>query len=497
MPWVVDSTPNPKAKKGPSQGAFTGNWEVSPPAAPPKRGNTPPPKRSYAASEVPLEALKNLPGSLKGVGMDALKALIHPVETGAGLGQLVAGGANLLGPEGGVPAVQRNPPAPGSEKYVMGAQDPTGYPTGAPTKFEVAGSTGEQEARSLGQMLAEQYGGWENIKRTMAEDPAVPLLDALTLATGGGAAAERLPGMFGRMGRAAAAPGRAVSRAGARAVQAPLDYAGKKLYGSALKKYLPADIGFEGQRRAIEAGRGGGYTFDEKGFNRLKNDISGKSAELDSIIATAEKQGKQVEFTRIWDSLDDLSGSARTSSLKPVDLQRKIENIRMQHEAFAPLEGPNVYTPSEALDLKRSLAREADYAQTPGSGVGTNEQRVAKTAARSAKEALEDLDPRINPLNQELVPLLTAEKPIYSAAIEGRTMSPHPIGGAAAARLATPRAISPAASLMALFYSPKLMAKHGILATQAGRSPFLEALLKTAPPASYVAGRVKPKKDKK
>lgn len=464
------------------------------------------PKKEYDLSEVPLEAVKSLvgwgerPSSALGLAGDVASAVLSPIDTGAGLGALTAGMANLVLPEGGVPTMDLPAPEPGSQKSVMGVQDPTSYPTGEGAKFQVSGTTGEDMARGVGQMYKDQYGGWEAIKRTMAEDPAIPLMDALSIATGGGALVGKAPGLIGQVGRAASAPGKVLAKTPAKLLQGPADWAGKKLYGTALKKYLPKQLGFEGQRRAIEAGRKGGYTFDEKGFNRLKKDIGGKSAELDVIIAQAEEAGEKVDFVRMWDSLDEVSDTARVSSLKPVSLQRKAQGIKGQHEALIPEGATGDYTPSEALTLKRALAAEADWSATPGSGVGTADQRIAKKAALAAKEGLESIPEygkKIVEKNRELVPLMTARDPIFEAAIEGRAMSPHPIGGSAAARLATPAAISPAASLGALFYSPKMMASHGIAATKLADSPLMRQLINAAGPGGYVASRTTPKKRKK
>lgn len=468
--------------------------------------------RNYDLSEVPLEAAKSLvgwgdrPSSAVGIVGDMANAALSPIDTGAGLSQLTAGAANLALPEDGIPTMNLPAPAPGSQKSVMGIHDPTSYPTGEGTKFEMAGSTGEDLARGVGQMYKDQYGSRENIKRTMAEDPAIPLLDALTLAA-----------PAGKVGTLS----RKLMSIPSRIVQGSADKFGKFLYGTAIKKYLPKDIAmqealFDANRLAIEVGRKGGYTLDEAGFRALKADVVGKSAELGKVLQAAEDAGKTVEFTKVWNSLDDISDTARVSSLKPVSLQREAQGVKGQHQAVQPkitdysqpapgqlIDGSSGtvrgadYTPNEALTLKRALQKDLNFAKV---GEGSNAERVASAAHKSLKEGLEAVDPRIVPLNKELSPKLRLKDAILDAAVEGRSMSASPIGTSAGARLAANATVpiaAPAASLGGLLYSPARMAKHGIKATNIAQSPLLETLLNAAGPSAYAASRTKKRKKKK
>jgi hypothetical protein len=60
----------------------------------------------------------------------------------------------------------------------------------------------EQYAEQFGQMLADRYGGWEQVKKTLATDPVGFMADASLLLGGGGAAA-RIPAVGGKIARVA------------------------------------------------------------------------------------------------------------------------------------------------------------------------------------------------------------------------------------------------------------------------------------------------------
>jgi hypothetical protein len=73
---------------------------------------------------------------------------------------------------------------------------------------------GEQEsekyADSAGKFYKDRYGGIDNIKNTLATDPAGFLLDVSTVLTGGGALAARVPGMTGKVGKVVSNVGEAI-----------------------------------------------------------------------------------------------------------------------------------------------------------------------------------------------------------------------------------------------------------------------------------------------
>ena len=59
----------------------------------------------------------------------------------------------------------------------------------------------EQYADAMGQFVKDRFGGVENIKKTIAEDPVGLLGDVAGLLTGGGMAAAKGAGLAGKAGK--------------------------------------------------------------------------------------------------------------------------------------------------------------------------------------------------------------------------------------------------------------------------------------------------------
>jgi hypothetical protein len=138
--------------------------------------------------EIPGRAASNFPKDALRVGKDIASVIGSPLDALHSMSGVLTGAANLAFPEG----------FPELTYYGHGAVTPT---------------TGVEEARAVGGALKEDYGGYENIKRTLADKPAQSLIDIVTLVSGVSAALSKVPGIAGRIGRVAAAPGRAIAKA--------------------------------------------------------------------------------------------------------------------------------------------------------------------------------------------------------------------------------------------------------------------------------------------
>ena len=123
---------------------------------------------SLSISDMISMAVDNLGPSAVQAGKDLVTPFVEPVETAKALGNLALGTAQKL-----------YPGEQSSEKY----------------------------ADAVGQFFAKRYGGVEELKNTIAKDPAGFLLDFSTILSGGGTAAARLPGKAGKIARTAKAVG--------------------------------------------------------------------------------------------------------------------------------------------------------------------------------------------------------------------------------------------------------------------------------------------------
>lgn len=155
-------------------------FEQFAPAAP--AGGIPGPRRGYSLTEVPVEAVKNLPESAGKFVGGVVQAVTSPIQTLTGILDAGAGALRNALPQGVVNFIDQFDNNPEATQRAV------------------------QTANAIGGMYKDRYGSYEGIKRTFAEDPVGAAADLSTLLTGGGAAATKL---------GATQTGAAMSRAGA------------------------------------------------------------------------------------------------------------------------------------------------------------------------------------------------------------------------------------------------------------------------------------------
>lgn len=145
-----DYTPvDPNATAPPAPAPASGDWEDV--------GSN---HQHYNLSGVPGAAIQNVPGSAGRFVGDIYQAVRHPIDTASNVKNLVEGYTSKG--VGMIPGVQQDP--------AQKAKD-------------------EASANALNQMMVERYGGWDNVKRTMAEDPVGFLSDlSIPFTAGAGAA---------------------------------------------------------------------------------------------------------------------------------------------------------------------------------------------------------------------------------------------------------------------------------------------------------------------
>lgn len=147
--------------------------------------------RTYSIGEVPQEAASNFISSLvknvKDMGEGAWHAVTNPVDTATNVGKLALSSSPFSAPLINLATSAIMPNLSEENQALL---------QGVLHDFN-------QPKSALMKDLTDAYGGWDNIKRTMAEDPARVLLDAATVATGGELALAKVPGAVGKVGKAA------------------------------------------------------------------------------------------------------------------------------------------------------------------------------------------------------------------------------------------------------------------------------------------------------
>ena len=124
-------------------------------------GGTPEPQ-SMGMGEMMGGAIKNFPGSAVQFAKDITAPIHSPVQTAKGLGNLAVGGV---------------------QKMIPGEQGK------------------EQYADAVGKFFADRYGGMENVKTTLRDDPVGFAGDLSAILTGGGLAAAKMGGKAGVIGQ--------------------------------------------------------------------------------------------------------------------------------------------------------------------------------------------------------------------------------------------------------------------------------------------------------
>lgn len=117
-------------------------------------------RRSYAATEVPGAAVRNLPGSAKQFATGLYEAVTNPLDTLTAVLDLGAGALRKSLPSDVVKFVDQF----GNQQATQRAVD---------------------VANKVGGAIADRYGSWDSIKRTFAEDPVGAAGDLSTLLFGG------------------------------------------------------------------------------------------------------------------------------------------------------------------------------------------------------------------------------------------------------------------------------------------------------------------------
>lgn len=237
-------------------------------------------------SDVPGEAAKNLLPSIGNVYKQAFQTVAHPIDTAQALGNTALGFAQKL---------------PGMKSAVA-----SGY--GANPEEPLPQ---EKYADALTNHLSERYGGMENLKNTMAHDPAGFALDLSTVLGGGASLAGKVPALAG----AARAVGTAATAIDP--FMAPISAVkGLGRVGSELVGNLATRTGSRPIREGYNAGVEGGAAQDAFQSN-LRGNAPADSAVREARDAlTSMRAEKNLAYKT---GMVDVGNDASVLSFKDID----------------------------------------------------------------------------------------------------------------------------------------------------------------------------------
>lgn len=219
--------------------------------------------------EAGIQSLMNIPSSGRQALKDIGGAIAHPIETLKNIGKL---GLGTLVKAGSVV----NP----NMDWLPELEETKKYP------------------EAMADFYANRYGGSENIKQTLANDPVGMLSDLASVLSLGGGAVSKV-GQAGKIGKV----GRAISKVGS-AIE-PVNIVGKGLgyvgkgAGKILKPMLGITTGAGGDAigEAVKAGKTGSKTF-------LEN-LRGK-VEPKAVVETAKQALDDIKIKRMNDYTSDI-----------------------------------------------------------------------------------------------------------------------------------------------------------------------------------------------
>lgn len=389
--------------------------------------------RPLTIKQVVTGAIENTPKSAGQFVKDIITPFLNPVETADALAGLAVG----VG-----------------EKLVPGRQE------------------NEQVVDDLVDAFRERYGGVENIKRTLAEDPVGFVADVSSLLVPGGQAVK---------GVGVAAKAKEIGKVGAAITKAgrtiePLTGVAKTARATA-RKLIPEDLPSELFQSAAKFST----TIPEaarvkltrtaldnrimptlRGLDQARGKINEFNDEITNLIDRATETGKKVPVQRLFAEFGDLK---RAMSAEPITRQRQIGRVAKEIGANFKRLGKKELTAKEAQQLKQAIYRETEgfYSSVKNSPARIDAKQAV---ARAAKESIEDIFPEIRELNRNEGSLIALRKELEKSAsrISNRDLLGIGVpikGGAGGAIGGLPGLVGGAA--IGLFDTPQVKAKLAIV----------------------------------
>jgi hypothetical protein len=409
------------------------------------------------------QAVSNTPKSAQKFVEDTLAPFLSPVETAKAIGKLGLGLA---------------------EKFIPGTQDD------------------EKIVDDLVDAFKERYGGVENIKKSIADDPVGIVGDVVSMLIPGGAAVKGV-GTVTKIKKIASL-GEKISKVGkALDPLTAISKVSKKSIGKLIPKELPSKL-FESaakfsttlpvdvRRKLASTALTQRIMPTVKGLDKIRTKVNKFNDEITTLIDTATDQGKKIPVQALFTKFGDLR---KVMSGEPITRGRQISKVAKEISVFFKGKGKKFLTPAEAQELKKAIYKETESYY---SKVANNPARIdAKQAiAKAAKESIEDIFPEIKQLNQAEGALLALRKELEKSAsrISNRDLLGIgvPIKATAAGAAGGPIGVLGGIAI-GLFDTPNVKAKLAIILQSIkdegvvlSKDSLLSKIIEAAPKASTV-----------
>lgn len=195
------------------------------------------------------------------------------------------------------------------------------------------------QVRSIGDMYAERFGGWDKVVETAYKDPVGFTADVSTLFSGAGAGLKA--GRLAKTGKIVGKVGRAVEpmnvltapvKAGLKLIP---ESAELRLYSSAIKGLTGKKISWEEKQDILRKGIEKGVFPNERGLNRLGDKIESLTNKFDETVV--RNAGKTIKSDMVLTYLDELEDFYRAMP-DPTDDLAAIAKIKKEFLASHGIE---------------------------------------------------------------------------------------------------------------------------------------------------------------
>lgn len=330
-------------------------------------------KKSYALSEVPGQALKNIPSGM----FDYIKTLVDPNTY-----KKLLESTKSLSP------------------YV---REKSGY-------FKRQAISPE-ESGIYKKMLSDRYGGWENIKRTIAEDPVGFITDISAVLTGGGGTIPKVGETISKIGQAIE-PVNVAKRIISLPAKAIPGGVSSKLYQSAAK--FSTKLTQTERDQLVKTAFKEGISPSVGGIDKARKIIDDLKTKIDGLVDQATATGQTMPLDDLFTHLNELRDKYSLSG-KPMVSKKMIDNIENQIKQANELAGRQVLNPKQVQTLKQKIYRDLESSYETFKSVPAAIE-AQQEIARAGKEYLESIIPEIKQLNAREGALIELNMAIERAA---------------------------------------------------------------------------------
>lgn len=277
----------------------------------------------------------------------------------------------------------------------------------------IPGVNDKPHLTALANYMVDRYGGWDNFKKTIAEDPVGLLADVSVFFSGGGAGlkATKIP--------EAVKAGEVMSKVGAVAdpLAMPANLAktfakpvlvksAEKLYQKALK---PSTVLSQAERtQLVSEGLNRGIMPTQKGLDKLGKLIDDLNVQIGNKIGSSSKAGTTIDATEVLKKLDDVE-ELFGGTVLPEAAKAEIQAMRQE---FTAAHGSQIdVAKAQSIKQKTYQVLRKSYGELKGLQV-----EARKQLARGIKEEIAKQVPDIAGLNAQESALLNIQDDIERAA---------------------------------------------------------------------------------